>query len=164
MGKYRLEIVLMDDNTEAIYAESGMKGLKKADRKGYASYEVKTYDFDTKAERDAYLKGIEDMSYCSWSQAAVIENVHLRTIDEIRKELVGRQFRHYNSFNGSHQFFTVATVKKKGNCYILLDEDQNRKIYVESDVLDIVLDDIDGYYKKTDVIDGCSVFEEWKLQ
>lgn len=65
MGKYRLKIVLMDDNTEVIYAYEGMAGLKKAEKRGDASFEVKTYDFDTAAEREAYLKGIEDMKYCS---------------------------------------------------------------------------------------------------
>lgn len=161
MGKYRLKIVLMDDNTEVIYAYEGMAGLKKAGKRGNASYEVKTYDFDTAAEREAYLKGIEDMKYCSWAQASVLEKRHIRSIEEIRQILIGRIYTSYSSFNGSHTQFVIADVKKDGKLFKIFNRDKSIHDYIETDVMEILLEK--GYHKKPRTIEGCHVFEEWKI-
>lgn len=161
MGKHRLKIVLMDENTEIIYAHEGMPGLKKAAKRGNAFFEVKTYDFDTAAERDAYLKGIEDMKYCSWVQASVLEKRHIRSADEIRKSLIGKIYTSYNSFNGLHRRFVIADVKKDGKVFKIFNQDKSIHDYIETEVMDILLEK--DYHKKMFTIEGCCVFEEWRI-
>ena len=148
----------MDDSTEAVFCRSGIRGLRRC---GNADYEVKTYDFHTKAERAAYLRGVDDMARGCWSQTGVIEQSHIRTADEVRQELIGKKFTYYNSFNGSSSHFVVGNVKKDGNCYIVLNQENNRYRYVDVKVMEILLDE--GYYKKPDIVDHCHVFEEWKI-
>ena len=158
MGKYRLKIVLMDDNTEALFCEKGMKGLR---RHHGASYEVKTYDFATEAERKAYLRGVDDMAVGCWTQTGVLEESHIRTADEIRQLLIGQEYTHYDSFSGSYTHFVIGNVKKEGRSYVLLNKENNRYSYVEAPVMDILLEK--GYHKVPDIIDHCHVFQEWKI-
>ena len=158
MGKYRLKIVLMDDNTEALFCEKGMKGLR---RHHGACYEVKTYNFATEAERRAYLRGVDDMAVGCWTQTGVLEESHIRSIEEIRHILIGRTYTSYSSFNGSHTQFVIADVKKDGNVFKIFNRDKSVHDYVESDVMEILLEK--GYHKKPMTVEGCHVFEEWKI-
>lgn len=158
MGKYRLKIVLMDDNTEALFCEKGLKGIKRCHN---ASYEVKTYDFATEAERKAYLRGVDDMAVGCWTQTGVLEESHIRTADEVRQILIGQTYTFYDSFNGSHSHFVIGNVKKEGRNYVLLNKENNRYSYVEAPIMNVLLEK--GYYKKPDIIDHCHVFQEWKI-
>lgn len=158
MGKYRLKIVLMDDNTEALFCEKGLKGIKRCHN---ASYEVKTYDFATDAERKAYLRGVDDMAVGCWTQTGVLEESHIRSIEEIRHILIGKTYTSYSSFNGSHTQFVIADVKKDGKVFKIFNRDKSVNDYIETDVMEILLEK--GYHKKPMTIEGCHVFEEWKI-
>ena len=158
MGKYRLKIVLMDDNTEALFCEKGIKGLRGHNN---ACYEVKTYNFATEAERRAYLRGVDDMAVGCWTQTGVLEESHIRSIEEIRHILIGRTYTSYSSFNGSHTQFVIADVKKDGKVFKIFNRDKSVHDYIETDVMEILLGK--GYHKKPMTIEGCHVFEEWKI-
>ena len=158
MGKYRLKIVLMDDNTEALFCEKGIKELR---RRNNTCYEVKTYDFATEAERRAYLRGVDDMAVGCWTQTGVLEESHIRSIEEIRHILIGKTYTSYSSFNGSHTQFVIADVKKDGKVFKIFNRDKSVHDYIETDVMEILLEK--GYHKKPMTIEGCHVFEEWKI-
>lgn len=74
MGTYRLKAILMDDTTSEYYDEGGLSAVRKANDRGYASYEFIDYDFKTEAEQRAYIQGLYDMSMGRWTDYALLDN------------------------------------------------------------------------------------------
>lgn len=74
MGTYRLKAILMDRETAMTYEDSGLKGVRKANDRGYANYEFVDYDFKTEAERKAYIQALCDMEMGCWEHYAILDN------------------------------------------------------------------------------------------
>ena len=72
--KITLKVILMDDETGDIFDEGGMRAVRRADDKGYANYEAVVKEFDTEAERNAYIDGMYDVTYGCWSTYAILDN------------------------------------------------------------------------------------------
>lgn len=72
--KITLKVILMDDNTEGYFEEGGLRAVRKADERGYANYETIVKEFDTEAERSAYIDGMYDMTMGCWSNYAILDN------------------------------------------------------------------------------------------
>jgi hypothetical protein len=72
--KLTLKVILMDDETGDIFDEGGMRAVRRADEKGYANYEAVVKEFDTEAERNAYIDGMYDVTYGCWSTYAILDN------------------------------------------------------------------------------------------
>lgn len=71
---FKLKVILMDDNTEGYFEEGGLRAVRKADEKGNANFEIKVREFDTEAERQAYIDGLYDMAYGCWDDYAILAN------------------------------------------------------------------------------------------
>ena len=72
--KVKLKVILMDDNTEGYFEEGGLQAVRRADDKGYANYETIVKEFDTEAERQAYIEGMYDITMGCWTSYAVLDN------------------------------------------------------------------------------------------
>ncbi len=84
------------------------------------------------------------------------------TIDNIRKELIGKHLGNYNSFNGIMLSFPVHEIIKSGESYIArAGNGYCAKIYIPKQHIDELIKR--GYYRKDEVVDGCRCFEEWKI-
>lgn len=72
--KITLKVILMDDNTEGYFEEGGLRAVRRADEKGNANYETIVKEFDTEAERQAYIDGMYDVTYGCWTTYAILGN------------------------------------------------------------------------------------------
>lgn len=72
--KFKLKVILMDDNAEGYFEEGGLRAVRRADEKGYVNYETIVKEFDTEAERRAYIDGLYDMTYGCWTTYAILAN------------------------------------------------------------------------------------------
>ena len=73
--KVKLKVILMDDNTEGYFEEGGLQAVRKADEKNaWVNYETIVKEFDTEAERQAYIEGMYDITMGCWTSYAVLDN------------------------------------------------------------------------------------------
>lgn len=72
--KFKLKVILMDDNTEGYFEEGGLRAVRKEHEAGNAYYETKVKEFDTEAERQAYIDGMYDVTYGCWTTYAILDN------------------------------------------------------------------------------------------
>lgn len=72
--KFTLKVILMDDNTEGYFYEGGLRAVRRADERGDANYETVVREFDTEAERNAYIDGMYDVTYGCWNTYAILSN------------------------------------------------------------------------------------------
>lgn len=72
--KITLKVILMDDETGDIFDEGGMRAVRRADDKGNANFEAFVKEFDTEAERNAYIDGMYDVTMGCWSTYAILDN------------------------------------------------------------------------------------------
>ena len=71
---FKLKVILMDDNTEGYFEEGGLRAVRRADEKGYVNYETIVKEFNTEAERQAYIDGMYDVTYGCWTTYAILAN------------------------------------------------------------------------------------------
>lgn len=71
---FKLKVILMDDNTEGYFEEGGLRAVRRADEKGYVNYETIVKEFDTEAEKQAYIEGMYDITMGCWSSYAILDN------------------------------------------------------------------------------------------
>lgn len=69
---YKLKVILMDDSTENIFDEGGLRKVRREDDKGNANYEIVKREFNTEAERQAYIDGMYDLTIGCWSSYAIL--------------------------------------------------------------------------------------------
>ena len=73
MKKLKLKVVMMDDTTSDFFVEGGMRKVRREDEKGNACYEVIEKEFDTEAERQAYIDGMYDITIGCWTTYAILK-------------------------------------------------------------------------------------------
>ena len=71
---FKLKVLLMDDETGCVFDEGGMRAVRRADERGNANYEIAVREFNTEAERQAYIEGMYDVTYGCWTTYAVLDN------------------------------------------------------------------------------------------
>lgn len=71
--KFKLKVILMDDNTEGYFEEGGLRAVRRADEKGNANFQIINKTFDTEQERQAYIDGMYDVTYGCWSTYAILK-------------------------------------------------------------------------------------------
>lgn len=71
---FRLKVLLMDDYTNDIYVESGLRGVRREDERYGTSHEFIDRTFKTEDERQAYIDALYDMSMGCFSQYAILDN------------------------------------------------------------------------------------------
>lgn len=71
---FRLKVLLMDDSTNDIFVESGLRGVRKMNEDYGCGYEFIDKTFNTEDERQAYIQALYDMSMSCCSQYAILDN------------------------------------------------------------------------------------------
>ena len=66
--KFVLKVALMDDSAEDIYMVKGLAGLRKYGE----SYETIRREFDTEAERHAFIEGLYAMAEGCWTTYCIL--------------------------------------------------------------------------------------------
>ena len=72
--KITLKVILMDDTASDYFYEGGMRAVRRADERGYVNYETVVKEFETEAERSAYIDGMCDVTMGCWSNYAILDN------------------------------------------------------------------------------------------
>ena len=70
----KLKVIFMDDTTGDIFDEGGLRAVRRADEKGCVCYQTVEKNFDTDAERRAYIDGMYDMATGCWDTYAILDN------------------------------------------------------------------------------------------
>ena len=70
--KFKLKVILMDDSTSGYFDEGGLRKVKREYEKGNACYDIIEKEFDTEAERRAYIDGMYDITVDCYSSYAIL--------------------------------------------------------------------------------------------
>lgn len=83
-------------------------------------------------------------------------------MQEIKNALLGKTISHYDSWNGSHDHFTIGYVQNK-NTSIRVHEERGKGwgVWIEKKHLAELI--TSGTVVVSNVIEYCNVHEEWKL-
>lgn len=74
-SRHILKVILMDYDSEHSYNEGGLRKLRQLDENGLGgTWETIKREFDTDAERRAYIEGLYDMSYYGYTTYAILAN------------------------------------------------------------------------------------------
>lgn len=74
MKEIKLKVILMDDESNGVFEDSGLRGVRRLNERYGLNCEVVTRTFATEGERDAYISALYDITNGSYSQYAILDN------------------------------------------------------------------------------------------